>query len=149
MVVPSKTANFGGSVDISSRQSGSFDALKDLGMASPAPQLKDLGKTRLGGKPEKTPKSKVLPAHQYTTSGSSTNPKVAFLKEAAQEDAPNYGKASSPITACAKCKQYEKQDKVMGHCEKYNFYPGGSFTCDSWKTRNGRAPSQFIKLKLR
>jgi len=144
-----KTANFGGSVDIASRQTGATDALQDLGMASPRPQLKELDKNRLGGKVQKAPEAKSIKAHKFTTSGVMENPKVAFLKEATEEDAPNYGKASSDVTDCASCKAYTKQDKQMGHCEKYDFYANGDYTCDGWKSRKGRAPSQFIKLKLR
>lgn len=157
--MPSKTANFGGSVDIAARQSGSTDALKSIGVSSPegmatpdaglGTALKDLGKTRMGIKAEKPPELKTVPSHAYTTSGALQNPKVAFLKEATQDDAPNYGNASSDVTSCATCKAYTKQDKVMGHCKKYDFYANADYTCDAWVSKKGRAPSQFIRLKLR
>lgn len=150
MAPTTKTANFGGAVDISSRQRGAQDALKDLGQIGAAPpEIKELGKTRLGVKAEKPPKLKTVPSHEYTTSGALLNPKVAFLKEAAEEDAPNYGNASSDATSCVACKTYDKRDKVMGHCEKYDFYANGNYTCDGWTSRKSKAPSQFIRLKLR
>jgi len=144
-----KTANFGGSVDIASRQTGATDALQDLGMASPRPQLKELDKNRLGGKVQKAPEAKSIKAHKFITSGALENPKVAFLKMAAEEDAPNYGRASSNVTNCANCKAYQEQDEVMGYCVKYDFYANSGYTCDAWTTRKGRAPSQFVRTKAR
>jgi len=149
MAPTTKAASFGGSVDISSRQTGSTDALKDLGMASPGPQLEELNKNRLGGAVEKPPELKTIKAHKYTTSGALENPKVAHLKVAGQEDASNYGNASSAATNCAHCKAYQKQDKAMGLCEKYDFYANAEYTCDAWTSRESRAPSQFIRTKVR
>lgn len=118
---PTKIGALGGSVDITARQGGSFDALKDLGIAP------DLGETVSGIKAEKPPELKPVPAHTYTTSGALLNPKVASA-----DDAPNYGPASSSITSCVACSAYQKQDKVMGHCSRYDFYANGGFTCDAW-----------------
>lgn len=144
-----KKSAFGGSIDIASRQTGSVDALKGLGMAGPAAEIAELGKTRLGGKVEKPPPLKTMPAHEYTTSGTLENPKVASVKVAAEVDAPNYGKASSEPTSCKSCKAYDEQDTVMGHCSKYDFYCNAKYSCDAWASAKGRAPSQFIRLKVR
>lgn len=131
-------STFGGSVDISSRQRGAQAALKDLGVSGAVPQMKNLGKTPLGAKPEKPPALKTLPAHSYTTSGTLVNPKVASL-----EDAPNYVPATSPSINCERCAAYTKEDSVMGSCAKYDFFANAAYSCDSWKPKLGKAPKQF------
>lgn len=138
-------ARIGGNVDISARVSGAEAALEDLGMVGVInPDIKDLDKTRLGTKTEKPPTIKTQPSHHYTTSGATTNPKVAT-----DITAPNYGKASSKATDCDSCKSYNKQDPLMGHCEKYDFYARADYTCDGWTPKKRRAPTQIIRMKLR
>lgn len=134
----------GESVDIASRVSGANAALKDLGVAGAAPETADLNRTRLGTKAVKPPKLQTYPGHGYTTSGTLVNPKVA-----SQDDAPNYGPASGGNTACAKCMRYDKQDDLMGLCNRYDFYARKDYTCDGWTTKTGVSPSQFIRRKLR
>jgi hypothetical protein len=59
---------FGKAVDLGARQSGANAALADLGLKSH--QLKSV----------KTLKPKAATGHQYVTSGTTVNPKVAAIR---------------------------------------------------------------------
>lgn len=129
--------SFGDSADVSARVRGADQALKNMGMAQNdlAPEL---DKTRTGAKVEKAPKVETMGFSEYSTSGTTLNPKIAF-----DANAPNYGKASSKSTECLSCKHFQKMDKVMGNCNKYAFYARNDYTCDAWTSTKGGSLNQF------
>lgn len=131
--------SFGDSADVSARVRGADQALKNMGMDS-NPHAPELDKTRTGAKVEKAPKVETMGFSEYSTSGTTLNPKIAFYS-----DAPNYGKASSKGTNCASCKHFQKMDKDIGNCNKYAFYARNEFTCDAWTSIKGGALNHFKK----
>jgi hypothetical protein len=125
------------SIDNVARMKGSVDALKDVGLKD---ELKNHERNRLGAKVPDAPNLRAQPQGQYTRSGTLKPGKLAAFEE---EQALNYGKATTPATSCKTCVYYDEIDATIGTCRKYDFTAEQDKTCDSWKS------SHFVRSHLR